>query len=548
MHHALTTLLKAHGRARLRRLTLAFSTPRRTLLSLLIVFLAVVWTGQTVASMLMREPSPPEVFRNWLAAVLAGWTVWHVLRVAWKRPETAIEWSAAEEAQIVAGPFSAREQLVYRFLVILTATLPKALLTILILWPDLSWVSPIGLVAALVGLELFRMLMDVATCCLSRRGYQSYRLAVFGAAIAAAVFFPLEATVRNPDAAAGSTAQLQMNPATVIVSSLLSNPAVKPIAFPFLRAAEFIAGQGSRAALAVTFFAMIATLATMAMTIIALESAWRRQQIRSERELWRLSAGSSNSARPMAAADGRLPRVPWCGPVMWRQWRRVLQYKGSLLISMAIPALLMSPAALSIPDASTAFGFVLASTLFYTFVLLPEAIKFDFRLDSDHMVQLKLLPMTAARITIGQLATPVVLGSLFQVVVLSAVGFYRSVDPLLVVVGLALCLPLTVLFVALDNLVFLLYPHRPTQEGFEAFLRTILKFTGKMLLITLFLLSLVAWAPAAAAIASALPFHASVASVFVPGVIAGIVALALAATACVTSAFRRFDPSLHGLA
>ena len=38
------------------------------------------------------------------------------------------------------------------------------------------------------------------------------------------------------------------------------------------------------------------------------------------------------------------------------------------------------------------------------------------------------------------------------------------------------------------------------------------------------------------------------ASVFVPGVIAGIVALALAATACVTSAFRRFDPSLHGLA
>ena len=56
-------------------------------------------------------------------------------------------------------------------------------------------------------------------------------------------------------------------------------------------------------------------------------------------------------------------------------------------------------------------------------------------------------------------------------------------------------LPLTVVFVALDNLVFLLYPHRPTQEGFEAFLRTILKFTGKSLLLVLAGAFLVIWAP-----------------------------------------------------
>ena len=101
--------------------------------------------------------------------------------------------------------------------------------------------------------------------------------------------------------------------------------------------------------------------------------------------------------------------------------------------------------------------------------------------------------------------------------------------------------------VALDNLVFLLYPHRPTQEGFEAFLRTILKFTGKMLLIALSLLSLLLWAPAAAAITAVLPFHVSVAGVFLAGIVFGIIALAAGAVGCVISAFRRFDPSLHAL-
>jgi hypothetical protein len=156
----------------------AFSTPRRTLLSLLVLVLAIVWTGQTVASMLLRDPYAPDVFRRWVAVPLFAWFLWHVVRVAWKRPESAIEWSDEEAALIVGGPFSVREQLAYRFVVILTATLPKALLTIFVLLPDLSWCSPIGLILALVGLELFRMVMDIGTCCLSNTAYRRYRVTV----------------------------------------------------------------------------------------------------------------------------------------------------------------------------------------------------------------------------------------------------------------------------------------------------------------------------------------------------------------------------------
>ena len=562
MNDALITLLKAHVRARSRRVTRAFSTPRKTLLSLLVIFLAFVWTGQTVASMLMREPSPPVVFRNWVAALLAGWTLWHFLRVAWKRPDTPIEWSTAEEAQIVAGPFTARQQLLYRFLMILTATLPKAVLTILILWPDLSFISPVGLIASLVCLELVRMLMDVATCCLSTRGYRWYRISVVAAAAVIAVLFSatngfhtFSETARIP------TETLVSNQASLVLNSVFENRIAATLLFPFVCAADVVAGLGSTASLTAKVSSLGGTLALLAWLICLLEDVWCRNIIRRERDLWRewrCETGDQSAIAPtvpwrhrspiaQTVSEPRLPAISCCGPVMWRQWQRAVRYRGSLLISMAIPAVLMSPAAFKIPDPSTAFCFILASTLFYTFVLLPEAIKFDFRLDSDHLVQLKLLPMTAARITLGQLATPVVLGSLFQVILLVGVGVYRSVDPALVGIGLILCLPLTVLFVALDNLVFLLYPHRPTQEGFEAFLRTILKFTGKMLLIALSLLSLLLWAPAAAAITAVLPFPVSVAGVFLAGIVFGIIALAAGAVGCVISAFRRFDPSLHAL-
>ena len=117
----------------------------------------------------------------------------------------------------------------------------------------------------------------------------------------------------------------------------------------------------------------------------------------------------------------------------------------------------------------------------------------------------------------------------------------------LVGIGLILCLPLTVLFVALDNLVFLLYPHRPTQEGFEAFLRTILKFTGKSLLLVLAGAFLVMWAPVAAATASRMPFAITTAMVFYGGLSIGIAMLAAVSVKCVIRAYDRFDVSLDSV-
>ena len=42
---------------------------------------------------------------------------------------------------------------------------------------------------------------------------------------------------------------------------------------------------------------------------------------------------------------------------------------------------------------------------------------------------------------------------------------------------------MNVLIFALDNIIFLLYPYRVQQEGLEIFLRTMLTFTGKGIIV-----------------------------------------------------------------
>lgn len=543
MPSVLLTLLTAHARARLRRMVSAVSTAR--LMSLVVFLLAVAWAGQTVASVLFREPYDPEVFRIWVAVLLFVWTVWHCVRIAWQRPETAIEWSAEEEYLIAAGPFSPRELLVYRFTTLLTATLPKALLTIVVLLPDLSWYSPFGILLAVIGLEVFRLLLDIGTSCLSPRGYLGFRLAVAGflavltASGFAQVWFPAESAVvfEAGGAAAGATPFVRM---------ALQNEPIAMVAAPFFLLADTIAANQSAAAVGVRLAGGLGLLLLTLGLVERLESVWRRVTVHRERSAVAAETTRTRTAAAALQADiGRLPRIPFCGPLVWRQFRRAGRFAGSVIVALGIPAILLSPL-MAVGTASTAFALVVCGALFYTFVLLPEAIKFDFRLDSDHLEQLKLLPLSPARIVIGQLTTPVVLASAFQAAMFVGVGLLRSVEPRMVVAAIALCLPLTLLFVALDNLAFLLFPHRPTQEGFEAFLRTILKFTAKSLLIVVFLLLVAAWGPVAAAIAELTASRT--ATVFGLGIIVGIAGLAVGSVACVVAAFRRFDVSLHGMA
>lgn len=537
MNSAIIKLLRAHLSSRLRRVRGSFSSPRRLLLSLTTVLLTVVWLGQTIFSVLMRDPYEPTGFRNWVSLGLMTYFVWHIVRVAWKRPDEAIEWSPEEQALVVDGPFDRVEILIYRVFVIFTSTLPKAMLTWFVLWPDLRWSSPFGIVLSLIFLELFRMVMDLGSHCFSNRNYRAYRAVIAAGIIGCAMF-----------AWAGSTHSAK--PLAAVVSqfqSVRATAAMQVVESPFLMAAQVVSGRSGTTDLVIGLIGMICAVSAMALLVRWLDGVHQRRLIANEQlQPVRNAVCEITDVNQVV----KLPRIPFgglFGPLVWRQSKRARRYTGSLVVSMGIPAVLSWMPLYTVPDATIAFVAVVCGVLFYTFVLLPEAIKFDFRLDSDHLCKLKMLPMTSRRIVLGQLMTPIALACGFQAAVILFAATVRSVPTLMVVGALGLVIPLTILFVALDNLIFLLYPHRPTQEGFEAFLRTILKFTGKSLLLLVAGGLLVLWAPIAAWTAIAIDRVVSSQAIFFVGVCLGITAMAWFAMRMVVCAYDRFDVSLDSV-
>jgi hypothetical protein len=99
---------------------------------------------------------------------------------------------------------------------------------------------------------------------------------------------------------------------------------------------------------------------------------------------------------------------------------------------------------------------------------------------------------------------------------------------------------------ALDNLIYLLYPHRIQQEGLEIFLRTMLTFTGKGLLFTLGLVVMSGWGFTAAALTRGISHWTgsiiNAYAVFTAGLIAGACALAGAVLYGLGRTYRRLDP------
>ena len=125
---------------------------------------------------------------------------------------------------------------------------------------------------------------------------------------------------------------------------------------------------------------------------------------------------------------------------------------------------------------------VLGGLVFYSFLLLPTTLKFDFRRDLDRISVLKSLPIGPMAVTIGQLLVPFAVTMLFQVAVLSVVMIVKPFDPFLLVAALVVLMPINIFIYGLENLIFLLYPYRLNSEGVQVFLRSILTFTAKGLI------------------------------------------------------------------
>jgi len=516
-HPAIVQLLRLQSRGRRRRMWGRFCQTRRLVLSAVACLLAVVWLGNAAMTIWLRESAAPATLRALLSLGLVLYAGWHFAKAAFFRPESPFDWSDAERELLATMPLRPRDLVAYQLASVTVTTFLKAALFTLLLLPDLRCV-PLGLLGVLLAmmtLEMIRMTIEIATWGMSRSTFLVYRAAVVAGLVAAG--FASGAVIVRQDVLGGAIHvgkglfQPVLNLLMQVNASVFGYAAL-----PFKPLVDLILAEDITAAnlgLAASALAIVTSLAAGVVVLYAVTA--RRVASREKRDYRPGGIARSGFAgtvrnelgRTPNAASGlplrRIPRWGGAGALAWRQLVGARRHWGSLLTAMIAPAVLACAPCFVIADPFVAFLATTGTLAFYTFLLLPTALRFDFRRDLDRLTTLKGLPITPAATTIGQTLAPVLIATLFQSVVLAFAVMARSLPPHLVLLTMLVMTPLNVLVFSLDNLIYLLYPYRVQQEGVEIFVRTMLTFTGKGLLFTFGLAVMSLWGFASVNVARA---------------------------------------------
>lgn len=554
LHPATLRLLRYQAAARFSKMLRGFRGRRRLILSILGAVLAVAWIGQAVAGLLFREPADPQKLQVWIPLALLAYTLWHLLKAACRTPIEPFEWTPTEKELLGGAPLLRSELVMYRLAAIAVAAVAKALCFSLVMLPDLQvWAAGlVGMLLALLFVDLLRMAIEIFAYGISSKAFYRFRLAVLVVA-GACVVSTLVRVYYLPEAASQTSLPGSLAIALRFGTSLME---LRTTWFgvaaetPFRVFGGVILAPGITPVLLGLFLLTVTMVAGMMKAVVWLDWHFLQRRVAAERKRFGelLTPGPGERKTFLAVSQSvRVPRrLRGAGSLAWRQLRGALHYRTSVLIALIVPAGL-SCLALLRPKTDLAMVIELVGSLvFYSFLLLPAALKFDFRRDVDRLATIKALPISPTAVTVGQLAVPVLLCTLFQLAVLLLAMAARPYHPGMLIVAMIVLVPVNALIFALENLIFMLYPYRVNQEGIGVFLRSILTFTGKGLLFAIGLALTLAWALVSRPLGEHL-FSTSDwvgrSVVFAVGMWAMISAIAAATTALLIRVYRGFDPS-----
>lgn len=559
-HPATVQLPWLQSRGRRRRMWRRFQQPRRLILSAIACIMAIVWLGNAALTVWLREPASPETLRALLSLGLVLYAIWHFAKAAFFRPENPFDWTPPERELLATLPLLPRDLVAYQLASVTVTTTLKAGLFTLLLLPDLRCLSLglFGLLVALLTLELLRMTVEIATWGMGRATFLAYRSVVVVGLVAGG--FAAGAVVMREQAFARIKLGEGLLERLLDILVQLNTSVFGYAAMPFQPFIDLILA-GSITGANVRLAALIAAIvAAFAIAIVGLYAATARRLTNRERRDYDSYKATRNAFLPTnenqpGAITGtgshrplqRIPRWGGAGALAWRQLVGARRHWGSLLTAMIAPLILACAPSFVIVDAHIAFLSTTGTLAFYTFLLLPTALRFDFHRDLDRMVILKGLPITSTAAAIGQTLAPVLIATLFQTGVLAIAVMARSLPPYYVLMAMLVMVPLNVLVFALENYIYLLYPYRMQQEGLEIFLRTMLTFTGKGLLFAVGLAAMAGWGFTAAALTRGISnwteSNVSAYAVFAAGMIAGPSFLAVLVLCGLSRTYRNLDPS-----
>jgi len=495
-----------------------------------------LWLLANVINAVAQRRSEPARVRMIAPLAILGFCLVTLITSAGDR---AIAFTAGEVDQLFPGPFTRRQLLFYKLLKsTLLAGLTAMILSLVMLRHAQWWFACfVGTYLAVVFVMYFNIAAVMVGQTIGVAAYSRARKFIV-ALVIIAVFAAGKMFVGS-----GTTNYSAIELAQQIHASPVGRVVLAPLepfgnAITATRASELFKWAAYAAFLLVIVLAIVVVLDANYLEAAMAASQRRYEKIR------KIRGGSFLSGVGLGKQPRRhLPVFPWlggAGPIAWRQLTNAMRSSRGLLLLLGSLALLMLAIYRLIPHNPKELLNVGVGAMLWLTFLLSGMLNFDFRGDVDQMDVLKALPINSVALTLGQLVSPVLVMSMIHIAVLLAMGTIIH-NYSAIALAAALILPINLLLFCAENLVFLLFPHRPAAASPGD-----LQILGRKFVFLLMKGLVLMIGALIAGCFAALAWVFTGKSLVVVGAVAWI-ALAVECAALVPAiawAYRRFDPSV----
>jgi hypothetical protein len=536
---ALRLLMRLQMRARWRNMLRGARTVKGALYLCVMLGLFSMSLIPALMALLLHQKSDPTMIRPWLAP---GLFLYCILTLISSGPESGIFFLPAEVDFLFPAPFRRRDLLVYKLGGMAMSVILVSLMFSMFLYPLVGyWILGFtGVFLAMSFIVLFPTAVTQVIAIVGERAYTRGRKMVLGTVVLALVIAAGQVLARG---AGGGIFGF--------VRELTASRAGVWLLAPFdvfarvITAPRFFPDFAGWSAVAFGIDAFLVVL------ILRLDANFLESSIAASQKLYqkleRARRGQvlANLARP-SAARWHLPPFPRCrgaGPVAWRQITAALRGSRGMVYMLSVIAFMVALPALMIGRQESGIQTIPSAMMLMmmSLFMLPQMLQFDFRGDLERLDVLKTLPAPAEAIALGQLVTPVVFATLLELPLVAALGIMQGQWNFTLTAVALILPPVNLLVFALENLVFLWYPHRLSALG-AADLQTI----GRQLIMMSVKMTAVFLGGGLAAGVGALAWWLTDKSwaAFLAGSWLVVTALGLSLLPLIAHAFRRFDPSL----
>jgi hypothetical protein len=442
-----------------------------------------LWLGPGVVAGFINGRADPAAVRRTAPIVLVAFCL---LSLRGSASGAGIYFTPSEVDFLFSGPFHRRDLLLYK---LLKATFSLAIVSLFLsvgLFKFVtSWIAGyIGCYLSLMFITLFSMAMALLAQSITERAYTRFRqvlLVLLLMLMAVSIGRGLGGGMS--DGLSGVLQQVQ--------DSWIGRCLMAPFAV-----FAMILTSGSLYPELVQWVAVAVGLnALLVVVILWLDADYLEAAVATSQKVYeriqRVRRGQRVSSwAGRGTARWRLPQLPrWggVGSIAWRQLTTALRQSPGFLLALLFIAVGVGVAIRigGLPENVVGIvpGFVIWLTFFFT-----NMLRFDFRGDVEHIDWLKALPLRPAAISIGELATPVLVISAIQFAVLGGLGAVSHDAWTHVGTAMAFAPLLNFFLFSVENLFFLLLPTRTmvvSPADFQSFGRQVVLMISKMLLFAL---------------------------------------------------------------